>query len=123
MANPPLIAVVDDDVSVRESLGGFIRSLGFAVRLFDSAEEYLSWPDLRKTNCLILDVRMPGMSGPELHRLLVASQRGVPVIFITAHGDEEARSRALGDGAVDFLRKPFSEEALLKAIHVALRSQ
>ena len=123
MANPPLIAVVDDDDSVRESLRGLIRSVGFAVNVFASAEEFLSWPDLAKTDCLILDVRMPGMNGPELHRQLVASHCEIPVIFITAHGDEAARSRALGNGAVDYLLKPFSEEAILKAIDEGLSAK
>ena len=122
MANPPLISVVDDDESVRESLGGLIRSVGFAVKVFASAEEFLNSDHLRNTHCLILDVRMPGMNGLELQRQLAASDRKIPVIFITAHGDEEVRSRALNGGAVDYLLKPFSEEALLNAIDAALKS-
>lgn len=123
MANSPLISVVDDDDSVRESLGGLIRSVGFAVKVFASAEEFLNSDHLRNTDCLILDVRMPGMNGLELQRQLAASYCKIPVIFITAHGDEEVRSRALNGGAVDYLLKPFSEEALLNAIDAALKSR
>ena len=122
MANLPLISVVDDDDSVRESLRGLIRSVGFAVKVFASAEEFLNSDHLRNTHCLILDVRMPGMNGLELQRQLAANDRKIPVIFITAHGDEEVRSRALNGGAVDYLLKPFSEEALLNAIDAALKS-
>src|ERR671925_1269287 len=123
MANVHLISVVDDDDSVRESLQGFIRSLGFAVEGFALAEEFLKSDYLRKTDCLILDVRMPGMNGLELQRQLTANHYQIPVVFITAHGDDEARSRALKNGAVDFLRKPFDEESLLNAIHMALESK
>jgi FixJ family two-component response regulator len=123
MANSPLISVVDDDDSVRESLGGLIRSVGFAVKVFASAEEFLNSDHLRNTDCLILDVRMPGMNGLDLQRQLAASYCKIPVIFITAHGDEEVRSRALNGGAVDYLLKPFSEEALLNAIDAALKSK
>ncbi len=122
MANLPLISVVDDDDSVRESLRGLIRSVGFAVKVFASAEEFLNSDHLRNTDCLILDVRMPGMNGLELQRQLAATDRKIPVIFITAHGDDEVRSRALNGGAVDYLLKPFSEEALLNAIDAALKS-
>ena len=123
MANPPLISVVDDDDSVRESLGGLIRSVGFAVKAFASAEEFLTSDRLPDTDCLILDVRMPGMNGLELQRQLAASHMSIPVIFITAHGDEETRVRALNGGAVDYLLKPFSEEALLNAMDAALKSR
>jgi FixJ family two-component response regulator len=120
MAKLPLISVVDDDDSVRESLRGLIRSVGFAVAVFASAEEFVSSDDLRNTDCLILDVRMPGMNGLDLQRHLAATHHQIPVIFVTAHGDEEARQRALNGGAVDYLLKPFSEEALLNAIDAAL---
>ena len=120
MANLPLISVVDDDDSVRESLRGLIRSVGFQVKVFASAEEFLNSDALRNTDCLILDVRMPGMNGLELQRQLAASHCEIPIIFITAHGDEDVRSRALNCGAVEYLLKPFSEEALLKAIDAAL---
>ena len=123
MSNSSLISIVDDDDSVRESLSGLIRSVGFGVMVFASAEEFLNSNHLSDTNCLILDVRMPGMNGLELQRRLAASHRSIPVIFITAHGDEEARVRALNGGAVEYLLKPFSEEALLKAIDTALKSK
>jgi FixJ family two-component response regulator len=115
-----MISVVDDDASVRESLQSLLRSVGLAVRVFGAAEEFLNSDHLRETNCLILDVRMPGMSGIELHRDLVASRSRVPVIFITAHGDDHARSQALSDGAVAYLLKPFSEEELLEAVGASL---
>jgi len=120
VAKVPQISVVDDDDSMRESLRGLLRSVRFGVDVFPSAEEFLSSDRVRETDCLILDVRMPGMSGLELQRRLVSSYPQMPVIFITAHGDEELRSRALKGGAVDYLLKPFSEEALLNAIQKAL---
>src|SRR5258708_15448289 len=123
MVKTPLISVVDDDDSVRESLRGLLRSVRFSVEVFASAEEFLSSARVRETDCLILDVRMPGMSGLELQRRLVASHPEMPVIFITAHGDEELRSRALSGGAVDYLLKPFSAEALLTAVQTALRPE
>ena len=120
LTKTPLISVVDDDDSVRESLRALLRSVRFAVDVFASAEEFLSSNRVRETDCLILDVRMPGMGGLELQRRLVGSHPTVPVIFITAHGDEDLRSRALRGGAVDYLLKPFSEEALLSAVKTAL---
>jgi FixJ family two-component response regulator len=120
VGSPPLISVVDDDEGVRESLGSLIRSVGFGVKAFASAEEFLNSEHSRAADCLVLDVRMQGMNGLELQRRLVASHSRIPVIFISAHGDEEVRARALREGAVDFLVKPFSEEALLNAIHSAL---
>ena len=121
---PPVIAVVDDDASVRESLESLIRSVGFAVKVFASAEEFLNSPRLLEINCLILDVRLPGMDGIELHRQLLAKKWKVPVIFITAHASEEhIRAQALRSGAVGYLIKPFSEESLLDAIDAALDSK
>jgi FixJ family two-component response regulator len=120
MVSPPLISVVDDNDSVRESLRGLIRSVGFAVEDFPSAEKFLNSDRLNDTHCLILDVRMPGIGGLELQRRLVKSNRNIPIIFITAHGDAAARSQALKDGAADYLFKPFSEQALLNAINAAL---
>ena len=122
MSKVPLISVVDDDDSMRESLSGLIRSVGFKIMTFASAEEFLSWPRRADTDCLILDVRMPGMNGLELQRRLVCDRTPIPVIFITAHGDEETRAQALTVGAVEYLLKPFSEEALLKAIDAAITS-
>jgi FixJ family two-component response regulator len=120
----PMISVVDDDQSVRESLARLIRSVGFTVQVFGSAEEFLSAGQSRRPDCLILDIRMPGMNGIELQRELSASDRDLPVIFITAHGsDEEVRARALGAGAVDYLLKPLKEEEVLKALETALSSK
>jgi FixJ family two-component response regulator len=116
----PLISVVDDDPSVRESLRGLLRSVRLGVGVYASAEEFLNSDRLDETECLILDVRMPGMSGLELQRHLAASHPGMPVILVTAHGDDELRSRALKSGAVEFLFKPFSEESLLNAVERAL---
>ena len=120
----PLISVVDDDHSVRESLARLIRSLGLGVQVFGSAEEFLEADLSREPDCLILDIRMPGMNGLELHRRLSAAGRDLPVVFITAHGsDAEVRARALGAGAVDYLLKPLKEEEVLKAIDTALTSK
>src|SRR2546428_730300 len=116
----PLISVVDENDAVRESLSGLIRSVGFAVEDFPSAEKFLNSDHLNDTHCLILDVRMPGIGGLELQRRLVKSNRNIPIIFITAHGNEADRSQALRDGAVDYLFKPFSEQVLLNAINAAL---
>jgi FixJ family two-component response regulator len=124
MAKVPLISVVDDDESVRESLDGLLRSVGFAVKVFASAEEFLNSDHLCDIDCLLLDVRLPGMSGIELHRHLVANHCEIPVVFITAHGSEQGvRSQALQNGAVDYLIKPLSEDAVLNAVHNALKSK
>jgi FixJ family two-component response regulator len=116
----PLISVVDDDDSVRESVRGLLRSARFGVEAFASAEEFLSSHRMGATDCLVLDVRMPGMSGLELQHRLMASHPALPIVFITSHGDEELRLRALRAGAVDYLLKPFGEEALLNAVERAL---
>lgn len=121
MASLPLISVVDDDDSVRESLQRLLRSAGFAVQVFATAEDLLNSAYLHQTRCLILDVRMPAMDGFELYGELRNSNSGVPVVFITAHGNEAARLQALNEGAIDYLYKPFSEETLLRAIETALR--
>ena len=120
MASLPLISVVDDDDCVRESLQGLLRSVGFAVQVFASAEEFLDSEDLQQTHCLILDVRMPGMNGLELQSQLASARSEIPVIFITAHGNETSRTQALKNGAVAYLCKPFSEESLLNAIRTSL---
>jgi len=117
MPGAPLIAIVDDDDSLRSSLENLIRSFGFRAQGFSSAEEFLSWTAARDTACLILDVRMPGMSGLELQSRLIATNCSIPIIFISAHCDKEARAGALEAGAVAFLQKPFSEDALLDAVH------
>jgi FixJ family two-component response regulator len=115
-----LISVVDDDASIRQSLKGLLESLGFAVATFSSAQGFLDSERLTRTECLILDVRMPGMRGPDLQRELARRKCRIPIVFITAHGDEDIRPRVLSEGAVDCLLKPFSEEALLNAIRTAL---
>jgi FixJ family two-component response regulator len=117
-----LISVVDDDIWVRESLDSLIRSVGQEVRVFASAEEFLNSAHPRKADCLILDVRLPGMSGIELHRQLLARRCKLPVIFITAHAsDDRARSEAASDWTVAYLTKPFSEDELLGAVEAALQ--
>jgi FixJ family two-component response regulator len=116
----PLISVVDDDQSVVEGIVGLMESVGFAAVGFVSAEDFLNSPQLRRTACLILDVRMPGMGGFELQRRLAAENDRTPIIFITAHGDHDISAEALRRGAVAFLRKPFSQESLLDAVRSAL---
>jgi len=114
------VAVVDDDISVRESLESLIRSVGMEVRVFASAEEFLNSAHPRKADCLILDVRLPGMSGFDLQHRLVARRFEVPVIFMTAHGyDDRARAEASSDWTVAYLTKPFSEDELLDAVQTA----
>ena len=115
-----LVSVVDDDESVRESLPDLLREFGFEARAFSSAEEFLASEDIGVTRCLILDVAMPGMSGPDLHCELRRRRRNIPVVYITAHGDESMRPRMLELGAVDCLFKPFSDVALLEALETAL---
>jgi FixJ family two-component response regulator len=110
------ISIVDDDASVREAIRGLLRSAGFDAEVFASAEEFLTSGRLKGTTCLVLDIRMPGMSGIELQERLIASGHVVPIIFITAHADEDERMRALDRGAIDCLQKPFSDDALLEAI-------
>ncbi len=117
-----LVAVVDDDISVRESLESLIRSVGMRVRVFASAEEFLSAAHNGKADCLILDVRLQGMSGLELHRHLLGQNYKVPAIFITAHAsDDRARLEARSDWTVAYLTKPFGEDELLDAVNAALK--
>jgi len=117
-----LVAVVDDDISVRESLESLIRSVGMKVAVFASAEEFLNSAHPRKADCLVLDVCLPGMSGTELHRRLLALNRTVPVIFITAHAsDDRDKLEACSDWTVAYLTKPFGEDELLDAVHAALK--
>jgi FixJ family two-component response regulator len=121
MTKNPLIAVVDDDESVRESLYGFLESMGYAVEAFSSAEAFLESGSLGVADCLLLDVRMPKMNGPALQRRLSASEHKTSIIFITSHDDDNVRSQALRNGAVAFLLKPFSDDALVNAIQTALK--
>jgi FixJ family two-component response regulator len=116
----PLISIVDDDESVRQALKSLIDSVGFRAEVFDSGEKFLNSPYLSQTDCLIADVRMPGMSGLELQDRLSAAGRSIPIVFISAHDDKDARARGLRAGAIDFLQKPFSEDSLLGAISVCL---
>lgn len=120
--NTTLITVVDDDESVRESLPDLIREFGFAANAFSSAEEFLESDSLKATKCLILDISMPGMSGPDLQRELQARRQEIPIVFITAHVEETDRPRLLRQGAIDCLFKPFSETDLLRAVNAALRA-
>ncbi len=119
---PPLLSVVDDDESMRESLPDLIKEFGFAARSFSSAEEFLSSGSVDETSCLILDIAMPGMSGPELHQELKRRGEEIPVIFITGQKDETIRARVFEQGAAGFLLKPFSDAALLAAIKTALQA-
>ena len=116
-----LVSVVDDDESVRESLPDLLRELGFAVRAFSSAEEFLASDSIGQTQCLILDIAMPGMTGIDLQRELTLRRQEIPIIFITAHADKSVRRRLLEQGAVECLFKPFSETALLEALDAALK--
>jgi FixJ family two-component response regulator len=117
----PLLSVVDDDESVRESLPDLLRELGFAARAFSSAEEFLLSDCVEKTKCLILDIAMPGMSGLDLQQELRRRRQEIPVIFITAQKDEAIREQAFKQGAVNLLYKPFSDTALLEALNAVFR--
>ncbi len=121
MPGVPLISIVDDDDFFRNSLDNLIRSVGFRVEGFSSALAFLNSDQVRDTACLILDVRMPGMSGLELQRRIVAANWRIPIIFITSYADGDARAKALEAGAVDYLYKPFREEDLINAIDAALK--
>jgi len=117
-----IVAVVDDDISVRESLESLIRSVRIEVRVFVSAEEFLNSAHPEEADCLVLDVHLPGMTGIELHRHLLALNRNIPALFITAHSsDDRARSAARSEWTVAYLTKPFSEEELLDAVQAALK--
>jgi FixJ family two-component response regulator len=121
--NRSLVTVVDDDESVRESLPDLLRQFGFAAQAFSSAEAFLASEAVKQTSCLILDIAMPGMSGPDLQQELIRRRHAIPIVFITAHGDDTMRPRMLADGAVECLFKPFSETALLDALNTALRQR
>lgn len=117
-----LVSIVDDDESVRESLPDLLREFGFAARAFSSAEEFLASNFIEQTKCLLLDITMPGMSGPDLQQELKRRRQEIPIVFITAQRDETVRSRLIEHGAVECLFKPFSEMALLDALNKALRA-
>jgi CheY-like chemotaxis protein len=120
-ATPSLVSVVDDDESVRESLPDLVKEFGFAARAFSSPEEFLASDCVGQTKCLILDIAMPGMSGPDLQRELKLRGHQIPIVFITASTDKTVRPQLLEQGAVECLFKPFSDTALLEALNAALR--
>src|SRR6267154_4304010 len=117
-----LVAIVDDDDSMRSALQGLLKSVGLRSQAFASAEEFLKSGQQQQTACLIADIRMPGMSGLELQAKLNAERCRIPTIFITAHGDTKMRMQALRAGAVEFLAKPFDDEVLLESVRAALES-
>jgi FixJ family two-component response regulator len=121
MAKRPLVSVVDDDESIRESLPDLLRELGYSVRAFSSAEEFLASGCVDETRCLILDIVMLGMTGPDLQQELMVRGQEIPIIFITAQADETVRTRSLEQGAVECLFKPFSDTALCEALNAAFR--
>ena len=123
MSKRSLVSVVDDDESVRESLPDLLRQFGFAAQAFSSAEAFLASEVVGETSCLILDIAMPGMSGPDLQQELMRRRQEIPIVFITANGDRTVRPRLLAQGAVECLFKPFSETALLDALNAALRTR
>jgi FixJ family two-component response regulator len=115
-----LVVIVDDDDSMRGAIEGLMQAVGLPARAFSSAEEFLESHQERRVGCLIADVRMPGMSGLELQAALRAADRRIPTIFITAHADERTRKEALRGGALDFVAKPFDDEALVATVRAAL---
>ena len=120
MASLSLVCLVDDDESVRESLPDLLKQFGFAARAFSSAEQFFASDCVDETRCLLLDVAMPGMTGPDLQQELIRRRQAIPIIFITADRDMIVRQRLIEQGAVECLFKPFSETALLKAVNSAL---
>jgi FixJ family two-component response regulator len=119
---PKLVAIVDDDDSVRIALEGLLKSAGMPARAFESAEDFIKSGQQHETACLIADIRMPGMSGLELQTKLNDENCRIPIVFITAHGDAKMRMQALRAGAVEFLAKPFDDDALLESVRAALES-
>jgi len=122
MVTHPLITEVDDDESVRESLPDLLKEFGFEAQAFSSAEEFLASESIAETRCLVLDVAMPGMTGPDLQRELTRRDQSIPIVFITAHRDEAVRPRLIARGAVDCLFKPFEPADLLQALNTALQA-
>jgi len=120
MRERALVAVVDDDESVREALPDLVRELGHEAEAYSSAEDFLASSRIDQTRCLVLDIAMPGMTGLDLQRVLTARGKNIPIVFITAHGDETVRRHLKERGAVDCLVKPFSDTALQEAINEAL---
>ena len=122
MPKPPLVSVIDDDQSFRESMRRLVRSLGYSVEAFPSAADFLASPRLIETTCLIADVHMPAMTGAELHRHLVKVGYGIPTILVTAYPNDVDRTRALNEGVVCYLRKPVDEPHLKRCVRAALTS-
>src|SRR6266404_4201336 len=122
MVTRPLIAVIDDDESVRESLPDLLKEFGFEAQTFSSADEFLDSESIAETRCLVLDVAMPGMTGPDLQRELENRDQSIPIVFITAHRDASLRPRLIAQGAVDCLLKPFEPADLLQALNTALQA-
>jgi FixJ family two-component response regulator len=120
VAETPVISIVDDDPAVRDALCCLMESVGFQAEVFASAQDFLDSSRVADTTCLILDVRMPGMTGLQLQRQLIASHQNVPIVLISGHADDKLRARALEAGAADFFEKPFRNEALLKAVDRAI---
>ena len=120
-SNAKLVAIVDDDRSVQSAVKDLMESAGLSARCFGSAEEFLEWNQRNQTACLVLDVRMPGMSGLELQTKLNAEGSSIPIIFITAHGEAKMKMQAMTAGAVGFLSKPFDHEVLLEKVRPALK--
>ncbi len=123
MTATALVSIVDDDESVRESLPDLLKEFGFAVQSFASAEEFLASGRMEETRCLVLDIAMPGMSGPDLQRELTRRNQPIPIVFITANEDSSECARVLDAGAVTCLIKPFSETALLRAVTKAIQTE
>jgi FixJ family two-component response regulator len=120
LAAMSFVCIVDDDASVRSGVGNLLKSVGYTTVQFSSGEEFLASPEIDDALCVLLDIRMQGMQGLEVQRLLNAGRRNIPVVFMSAHGDDDAVQRALRHGAVSFLRKPFAEEVLLDSIELAI---
>jgi len=112
----PLVAIVDDDPSMRQAMASLLAAYGFEVELFSSAEEFLTSIHFHRTDCLVLDIRMPGMSGLQLQRELLTRRRHLPIIFVTAHGNKNQEQLAIRAGAVAFLSKPFSAHQMLRVL-------
>jgi FixJ family two-component response regulator len=123
MPKAPLISLIEDDDFCRESMRRLMRSRGYSVEAFPSAADFLASPHLSETDCLIADVLMPAMTGPELYRHLIASGHQIPTILVTAHADDQTRTHALKDGVVCYLPKPVDEKRLLACLHAALQSR
>ena len=117
------VAIVDDDESIRAALQGFMKEAGLPAQSFASAEDFLTSGDLNQVGCLVADIRMPGMSGLELQARLNAERHRIPIVFVTAHGDESMKMQALRAGAVEFLAKPFNEEVLLDCVRAAMENR